>query len=323
MNLLVIRFSALGDVAMTVPVIKSFANQHPDINITVLTRNRFTPLFSWMPENVKTIGVNLTQYKGVLGLYKLYKELKKEQFDCVADLHNVLRTKIIRRFFRLNGCSVSVINKGRKEKKALIGKGTEAEPLKPMKERYWETLVKSVGSKKAYIKPTTKRNVECQGAKEIGIAPFAAYETKMYPLDKMKTVVSMLAEKGVKVFLFGGGSQEQDILKQWEGKGVVSMCGRSKGLKEELEIISNLNLMVCMDSGNLHLASLVGTPTISIWGATHPKAGFAPDDTVVIQKTMSCRPCSIYGNKECKYGDMRCLSSIEPEEIVGKIMELI
>ncbi len=83
-----------------------------------------------------------------------------------------------------------------------------------------------------------------------------------------------------------------------------------------------LRVMLTMDSGNMHLASLVGTRVVSIWGATHPFAGFlgfgqSEDDC--IQRDLPCRPCSIYGNKACKFGDYRCMD-IAPEEIVGKLM---
>ena len=100
------------------------------------------------------------------------------------------------------------------------------------------------------------------------------------------------------------------------------MCGKLSGLKEELDFMKELNLMVAMDSANLHLATMVGTPTVSVWGATHPKAGFAPEKSVIVQKDLECRPCSIYGNAKCKFGDIRCMTLIEPEEIVDTVMRL-
>ncbi len=322
MKVLVIRFSALGDVAMTVPVISAFACQHPDYEIKVLTRIRFVPLFSWMPKNVETIGVNLSNYKGVLGLKRLYDELKIQHFDFVADLHDVLRSKILRSFFRMHGCRVSVIDKGRKEKKELIGNGCTHDALKPMRQRYWETL----DSGSEYVAEDVRlwsaaipRKAEVdRKVISVGIAPFAAYETKMYPLDRMKEVVDGLRTEGMKVFLFGGGAKEKKILQEWECDGVISMCDRLNGLKEELESMCGLDLMIAMDSGNLHLASMMSVKTLSVWGATHPKAGFAPEESVIVDKDCPCRPCSIYGNKPCRFGDLRCLKMIEPKEIVER-----
>ena len=146
MGILVIRFSALGDVAMTVSVIDAYAREHPDVSIIVLTRERFVPLFAWCSENVTTIGVNLDEYKGLWGLYRLYHQITKSpnpqitNYTCVVDLHDVLRTKILRTFFRFSGVKVNVVNKGRKEKQRLIGHGVDGKPVKTMKDRYREAM---------------------------------------------------------------------------------------------------------------------------------------------------------------------------------------
>lgn len=319
-KILIIRFSALGDVAMTVPVIRALADQHQDLDINVLTRERFEPMFSWMPENVKTIGVNLDDYQGLFGLRKLYNELKDQNFDMVADLHDVLRTKILRTFFRLHGCKVAVIDKGRKDKKEIIGHGVDGNQLKSTYERYMEVFGKlgiqfSVSFSQSVADSQSSASSRCR----IGIAPFAAYETKMYHLDRMRKVAEMLADRGMEVFMFGGGNKEKEILESWERDGIRSMCGKLGGLKEELEFINGLDIMVSMDSGNLHLATMMGVRTVSIWGATHPKAGFAPEGTIAIQKELECRPCSIYGNKPCRYGDVRCMD-IEAERVVESII---
>lgn len=329
MRLLAIRFSALGDVAMTEPVLRALAEQNPDISIWILTKSHTTPIFSWLPDNVKVIGVDLNNYKGIGGLFKLFLSLKKYQFDAVADLHNVLRTKILRRFFRLAGCKVVVINKGRKEKKALIGNGINGYQLKTTAKRYQDVLEQITGTTIDTTKVEPHRNVLNQQAKtedannyEIGIAPFAAYPTKMYPLEKMHKVVEILQKEGVKVQLFGGGSKEKQILHEWENEGIGTVCEKT-GMKEELELMSTLDLMIAMDSANLHLATIMGCPTLSIWGATHPKAGFAPSNTVIVEKDIPCRPCSIYGNKPCKCEGMPCMNSITPEEVVEKALNTL
>lgn len=315
-RLLIIRFSSLGDVAMTVPVIKALADQHQELEVSVLTRRRFEPLFSWMPDNVRTIGVELDEYHGLTGLIRLYDELKSHDFDMVADIHDVLRTKVLRTFFRLHGCKVAVIDKGRDDKRRIIGHGIDGSQLRTMTERYHDVF----GLLGFPVTLTSGIHRPEKGVKRIGIAPFAAFETKMYPLDRMRKVAETLADRGVEVFLFGGGREESAILESWERDGIVSVCGKLGGLREELEFIKGLSLMVSMDSGNLHLATMMGVRTVSIWGATHPKAGFAPEGTIVIQKEMACRPCSIYGNKPCKYGDLRCMD-IVTDCIVESIME--
>ena len=115
------------------------------------------------------------------------------------------------------------------------------------------------------------------------------------------------------------------MLEKWAKKyqGVESVAGK-KSLGEELELMQSLRVMISMDSANMHLASLVGTRVVSIWGATHPNAGFlgiGQRESDCIQRDLKCRPCSIYGKRKCKYGDYRCMD-IQPETIVAKVCEL-
>ncbi len=343
-RLLVMRFSAMGDVAMTVPVIHSLASQNRNIRITVVTRKRFTPMFEWMPANVSVIGIDLNAYNGITGLTKLYTELKKNNFNAVADLHDVLRTKYIRTCFRLSGVKVGVIDKGRKDKKSLIGHGMDTNALPLMTERYADVFRKLLKIKfdvdynghKAVMERFVLQSslldirkftgTKASGEKWVGIAPFAAHAQKVYPLNKMRHTAQLLLEKGYKVFLFGAGKEESEELKTWECDGIKSTCGKLNGLRDELLLMTQLDLMISMDSANMHMAAMVGTDTLSIWGATHPKAGFTPyaqGDENVVQVELPCRPCSTYGNKPCQFGDMRCMTQIEPSRIVEKVCNIL
>lgn len=156
----------------------------------------------------------------------------------------------------------------------------------------------------------------------IGIAPFAAHQGKIYPIERMERVVELLSETGEPIVLFGGGKKEKTVLESWANRyqNVTSVAGKHS-MAKELDIIRHLRVMVTMDSGNMHLASLVGTRVVSIWGATHPFAGFlgyGQNENDCIQRDLPCRPCSIYGNKPCKFGDYRCMD-IQPEEIVERV----
>lgn len=335
-RLLVMRLSAMGDVAMTVPVLHALASQNPSLRITVLTRSRFAPMFEWTPANVQVKGLDLSKGDGVIGLAKIYQGLKRDNYDAVADLHDVLRTQFLRTCFRANGTRVAVIDKCRKDRKAMIGNGLTHEPLRPMLERYADVF-RSLGlsidlSQQMKIDLrgenfTPVRNVAGQKQpteRWIGIAPFAAHPQKIYPLDKMRQVAHLLADKGCKVFLFGAGKTEQDTLAEWEGNRIVSICGKMGSLHNEMLLMSQLDLMISMDSANMHIASIVSTPVLSIWGATHPNAGFygyGQSPANIMQIDLPCRPCSIYGNKPCQFGDLRCMN-ITPEAIADRAMKI-
>ena len=342
-RLLVMRFSAMGDAAMTVPVLYALATQHPDLRITMLTRTRFVPLFEWLPANVQVRGVDFAKQDGIIGLTKIYNKLKKGNFDAVADLHDVLRSKYLRSCFAMAGTKVATVDKGRKEKKALIIEGQAHAALKPMTERYAEVF-RSLGFSLDLTQPmkidlrnenfiTVRNHVgkKQEGEKWVGVAPFAAHAQKIYPLDRMQQVVNTLADEGCKVLLFGAGKKESDLLNDWEeayqGKGgtVKSICGKLGGLKNEMLLMSQLDLMISMDSANMHIASIFGIPTLSIWGATHPKAGFSGYGQKAdneLQLDLPCRPCSIYGKKPCKFGDLHCMN-IPPETVVSKTIQLL
>lgn len=322
----------MGDVAMTVPVLRALTSQHPQVKVTVVTRAFFKPFFEDIP-NVEVYVADLKgKHKGILGLYKLSKELRTLGFDVVADLHNVLRSKILKLFFF--GKKVIQIDKGRVEKKALVS-GEAVKQLKTTHQRYADVF-KALGfpvdlsqPKFQKAKPLTKAVLDLGiNAKEtlVGIAPFAAYESKMYPLENTEVVISELS-KDYKVILFGGGEKEIEVLNVIEAKydKVVSVAGKLN-FEDELELISNLKLMLAMDSGNGHLAAMFGVKVITIWGVTHPFAGFVPfnqseDFQLIADRDQYPKiPTSIYGNKYPE-GYENAAGSIAVETIVSKIKE--
>lgn len=328
----------MGDVAMTVPVIKAFTEQNPDVKITFLSRAFLKPLFDDIP-NVQfyTADVNNT-HKGITGIYKLFKELKKEKIDGVVDLHNVLRSKILGLFFKLSGVKTEKIDKGRAEKKALTNPNRKVfKQLLSTHERYVHVFQK-MGFKLDINNPKfsspqklTQEILKLTGdisphTKLIGIAPFAQHASKTYPIDLIETVLEKLSsKKDVKVILFGGGAKEVEALSTLDKKYKNSICVAGKlKLKEELTLISNLNCMVSMDSGNGHFSAMLGVPTITLWGVTHPYAGFSPynqpEENRLLPdlKKYPNIPCSIYGNKVCLgYEDV--MRTITPDTVVAAI----
>lgn len=331
-RLLAVRFSAIGDVAMTVPVITSLARRYPEMEITVLSRSFLLPLFATLPSNVHFKGINLKdkRYKGISGIHRLYKELEAEDYDLVADLHDVLRTQILRTFFFLHGKKIRFIHKGRKDRKAVIHHPDRQLPTSF--QRYTDVFKRLgypvtpdfhsiFGTTHPDDTPVKGWTGDKGNSKWIGIAPFAAHKGKIYPLEKMENVVTALsARPDTRLFLFGAGPYENGILENWEKKypHTITVGTRSGGLQNELLLMSRLNVMVSMDSANMHLASLTATPVVSVWGATHPCAGFLGwhqqlSDTV--QLNLPCRPCSIFGNKPCARKDYACLQDI-PESLL-------
>lgn len=340
-HLLVFRLSAMGDVAMTVPVIRAFVNQNPDVKITFVSRPFFKPFFIGI-ENVSFFEVDVNnRHKGILGLLRLFFDLQKLKFDYVADLHNVLRSKVIRLLFVLTGKRTACTNKGRSEKKALTrAKNKVFKPLKSMFERHVDTfnqlgfdinLANSIVPQKAILSDEIKNTVGFAIDENlIGIAPFAQYKSKVYPVDLMQKVIDELAiNTKNKVVLFGGGAEEIAVLNQLaKNKEKTIVIAGKLNLEQELQLISNLNVMLSMDSGNAHLAAMLGIKVITLWGATHPFAGFLPFNQPLNSALVADRekfplvPTSVYGNKSVEgYHDV--MRTILPEKVVEKINGLL
>ncbi len=344
-HILVIRFSALGDVAMAVPVVWALATQYPDIRVTVLSRSYAKTLFEDLAPNVNFMEADLrNEYHGVKGLNALYRRLAAKQFTKIADLHDVLRSEYLRVRFNFSRYRVEHIHKHRKLRKQLISKKIKIKSALPSSFNNYAEVFARLGfpvdiSRFHSIFPEgggdlsqlpetiiTKQKDE----QWIGIAPFAAHPEKMYPPQLMEQVISQITKEYPKarLLLFGRGEQESLYFNRWcnsypQCVDASSLC---QTMYQELILMSHLDVMVSMDSANMHLASLTAIPVISIWGATHPMAGFMgfnQSEKNAIQINLECRPCSIFGNKPCQRGDYACLQNIPPERIVERIKSLI
>ncbi|QOG03126.1 glycosyltransferase family 9 protein [Flavobacterium sp. MDT1-60] len=332
------RLSAMGDVAMTVPVLRAFVKEYPDVKLTVISRPFFKPFFDGIPNLEFFAFDEKERHKGFPGLLRLYKDVKKFKIDAFADLHNVLRSKVVSLLFALSGKKRATVDKGRDGKKEL----TRAEKkifrqLPTMFERHakvFEELGFSLDlsnpefPEKAKLGEDILEIIGNQNQKLIGIAPFAQYNSKVYPIDLMMEVISKLAEdQSNKILLFGGGKKEIEILDSLSKpfENVINMAVKIK-FQQELQLISNLDVMLSMDSGNAHIAAMLGVKVVTLWGATHPYAGFLPFNQSLNNALTADRnqypklPTSVYGNKIVEgYEDaMRTISS---KDVIAKMEE--
>lgn len=334
-GILVIRFSAMGDVAMTAPVLKEFTTHYPGVKLTVVSRPLFTPFFKDIPNLQFHAFEPKGRHKGFTGLIKLFLELRRLPVTRVADLHNNLRSRILTILFFLCGIKIARVNKARTEKKQLTRKRDKVlKPLSPVTERY-ASVFAALGypfQLSHQLPPARPEKLSEQlqqltatpkNTKWIGISPFAQHAQKVYPYHKMETVLMALAAQGYKLFIFGGGEEEKEIAGRWAAKHplITPVIGKVN-LEQELLLISNLDLMISMDSSGMHLASLKGIPVISIWGATHPYMGFlgyGQSAANAVQIDLYCRPCSVYGNIPCYRGDLACMNNLSENVVINTI----
>lgn len=339
-RILVIRFSALGDVAMTVPVLLSVARLNPEVRFLFITKTHFAPVL----QRLENLDVHPFQakgiHKGLQGLWRLRGELKSETFDAIADLHAVLRTQILRRFFLFSGRPFESLQKGRREKKHLTsGAPLGFKPLKSTHERYAEVFrrlgYEAAPDSRDILRREAWPDTFDDGYTQsdwirVGVAPFAAHSGKCYPEPQMKALLALLdAVPNIRLYLFGGGQRERDVLDHWEAEytNCVSVAGKIP-LTEELALISNLRIMISMDSGNGHLAAMYGLPVLTLWGVTHPYAGFTPFNQPGSNSFLSDRakypgiPTSVYGNKVPE-GYEKVMESIPAEGVYTRVLEIL
>lgn len=348
-HILVIRFSALGDVAMVVPVVWSLAHQYPDVRITVLSRGFARPFFENLAPNVGFMEADLKrEYHGIKGLNALYRRLAAKQFTAVADLHSVLRSSFLRMRFNLNRYHVEHIDKHRKGRRRLTSANKKELVQQPTSFQNYADVLANLGypvtiefhsifentptgkGDLSLLPESINAKLSSLTSKLIGIAPFAAHDGKVYPPQLMEQVIKLLTEQypDAHILLFGRGEKEDKQFSEWCQKfqQCIFVSQHLNNIQQELILMSHLNVMLSMDSANMHMASLVATPVVSVWGATHPYAGFmgwgqSPEN--IVQVNLDCRPCSIYGQKPCLRGDYACMNMIKPETIVEKINTLL
>ena len=333
---------------MMVPIVWALAKQYPDIRITVLSRPVSRTFFEDLAPNVNFMAADIKgEYHGVKGLNALFRRLAAKQFTHIADLHSVLRSEYLRLRFNMGSYRVEHINKHRKMRKRLTAKDSKKQmmPLPTSFSNYLEVFERlgfpvdtekyhfcsCFGDEKGNLNLLPREiGPKRQWEQWIGIAPFAAHKGKIYPPEKMEEVIQMLIAKYPKarIFLFGRGAKEDRLFPKWTEK--MPQClfvGKNvENMYQELILMNHLDVMLSMDSANMHMASLTATPVVSVWGATHPYAGFMGWGQSVenaVQLDMPCRPCSIFGNKPCLRGDYQCLEGISPNMIFDKITRIL
>jgi ADP-heptose:LPS heptosyltransferase len=337
--ILISRLSALGDVAMTIPVVYSACASNPNTRFLFLTKRNAAGIFVNMPENLTLYPIDTADYKGAAGMLRLAKEIKdKFAPTSYADLHDVLRTKMLRFWLRLWGVKVKHIKKGKRGKNALTRRHNKVMiPLVSTRARYREVFYNLALSysdtfKGLYTDAPADTSLfaaatppKGEGEQWFGVAPFAMHRGKIYPEELMAQVVKGLSKrKNAKIFIFGAGQRESNVINRMTmgETNVVNMAALRLGFAAEMALMSYCDAMVSMDSANMHLAAIAGTRVVSVWGATHPFCGFmgwhqSKEDAV--QLDMVCRPCSVFGNKPCHRGDFHCMYGISPDMILSKI----
>jgi len=339
-HILIIRFSPLSDVVMTAPVVKALAMQYPDVRVTMLSCEEARPLFAYMPQNVGFMSADLkNEYNGVKGLNALYRRLTAKNFTAIADFHSILKSEYLRLRFNIDRFHVSHVDKHRAMRRQLTSRSNKKmTPMPPVYRNYAAVLARlgypvDLDKCPANIYegieseplPHEINAVKQDGEVWIGVAPFGNFEGKTCPQSRIEQALHILqrSHDGARTFLFAEKEADQAVLNEWRERHsrCVNASVLDGGLHSGLALMSRLDVMITMDNLFMHLASVVATPVVSVWGATHPyggHTGWRQQEAGFVQTELPCRPCSIHGRKDCIIGGYPCMGGISPEEIAAK-----
>lgn len=322
-RVLIIRLSALGDVAILEPVLRSRAAANPDVLFLLAAPPVLQPLFAHIP-NLQYIPTVKKQ-----SARSLYSQLAAHNPDVVLDLHRVNRVVVADWLFRLHGIPVYAINKHKCKRRRMVrSRNKDRQPAKPMWQRY-DAMFSKIALKGPLANPGfwPRPVVRDDSMRKVGVAPFAQHMGKIWPPQAMFQLLETMARDGkYQVYLFGGKNDASDYLDSWASQlpNVISVAGKHS-FEQEMQIIQSLDLMLSMDSANMHFASCKAVPVVSIWGATHPDVGFygyGQNPDWAVQSNLPCRPCSAFGNKPCRFGNYPCLNNITPQQVFAHVESL-
>ena len=319
----------MGDVAMLPHALRALRAAYPELKITVATQAMFKPFFRGLDVDFLEVQVK-KEHHSAAGIWRLAREARKRGVDAVADVHDVLRSLVFDLSMTLHGIRSARIRKGRIDKKHALQVKGDFEPLKHSVIRYCDTFRRlgfEFENPSLPVKPVMENPMGEKKGLWVGFAPFSAHAGKTYPEAQSRRLVELLAARYDRIFIHGGGGEEQVFAEEMERlyPNVTALFGKVR-FAGEMEVMCHEDCLVSMDSMAMHMASLVATPVVSIWGATHPNLGFLGWGCSLenaLQADMECRPCSVFGAKPCKYGDYRCLTAITPERIVAQIEKVV
>lgn len=327
MKVLVIRFSSIGDIVLTTPVVRCLKKQLPDTEIHFLTKfsmhkvvasNPYIDKFYYLQDNWDL----------------LMHELKDENYDCIIDLHHNLRTLKIKKALRVKSYSFNKLNI---QKWLLTNFKINRMPDLHIVDRYMETLksfsVQNDGRGLDYFIPKDEEISEhdlpyAQSAGYVGLVIGGAHATKRLPVEKLSALCSQIEHP---IVLLGGPEDRSngDLIAAGDPVKIYNSCGKY-ALNESADLVRKAKLIITHDTGLMHIAAAFKKPIISIWGNTVTAFGMTPyygDATIPNRvfevKNLGCRPCSKIGYDQCPRKHFKCMNNINVSELAVQTMNML
>ncbi|MCK4427490.1 MAG: lipopolysaccharide heptosyltransferase II [candidate division Zixibacteria bacterium] len=338
-KILVIRFSSLGDIVLTTPVVKSLNQKFPESKIFFLTKSQYRDLLKNDPNIFSLIKFDpVEKHKGVLGFLRLVKELKTFNFDLMVDLHTNLRSFFIRhllktrikikydkrwltrfllvhfKFFKVK--PTHTVDSYLKALKKIDVNSSEKDP-KIFLDQKSENF-----SKDFFIEKKIEKDDIV-----VGIHPGARWETKRWSEEKFAKVCQILSQKAKLKIILLGDQKDQEVIERINSHTEDQKLFKAVDLplNKFMSLIKRCDGFITNDSGPMHIASALGVPVVAIFGPTHPRLGFSPmgSENMVLTANVKCSPCSLHGEKKCYKKSRFCMDLIEPEMVTDAVERIL
>ncbi|MFA6149762.1 MAG: glycosyltransferase family 9 protein [Chitinophagaceae bacterium] len=325
MKILIIRFSSIGDIVLTTPIIRCIKQQKPEAEIHYLTKSSFAPILKANPyiDTIHLLEDNL---------HKTINELKAIDFEFVIDLHHNLRTARVKKAL---GKKSFTFNKLNIQKWLYVNLKINLMPDKSIVERYFEAIrpigIHNDGQGLDYFIPeedkTDHKDIPMSHwAGYIGYVIGGSYNTKKLPAERWKELCSL---SPIPVILLGGPEDrdEANEIASIDPIKIYNSCGKFN-LNESADLVRNAKLVVSNDTGLMHIAAAFKKPIVALWGNTTPQMGMfpyfgynnlnsnvSPNLLIVENNKLSCRPCSKIGYDKCPKKHFKCMNNLDFKEV--------
>ncbi len=312
MKILVVRFSSIGDVVLTTPIVRCLKEQLPNATIHFITKKNFSSIIENNPNIDKIFTIKSS-------INEVIDDLKKEKYDWIIDLHKNVRTLALKQKLKTASKSFPKMNI---EKWVLVKFKIDRMPKLHIVDRYFETVkhlgvVNDLKPCDFFINEESNVNITSTFSLNeafVAIAIGAQFATKRLPFEKL---IEIISELNTPIILVGGPMDNElaeGIVTHFPNKNIKNACG-GFSLQQSASIVQQAKVLLTNDTGLMHIASCFEVPIVSVWGNTVPALGMYPyfpqkPDLFSIHQVndLSCRPCSKIGYKECPKKHFKCMN---------------
>lgn len=327
LRVLCVRFSSIGDVLLTTPLVRALHRRHPDAELYFVTKRAMAPLVIENPHLTQVVALEPGER-----MTDLARRIRAIGPTHGLDLHGSLRSAALR---LLVPCFWSGYSKRKLARTALIAAKINIYGKHvPVPERYFEAargldVQPDGGPPEFFLAPAARERVARWLAERgldqkpfAALAPGAAHATKRWPLRHWRDLTERLSQLGYGLVALGGAADRE--LAAELGSTVANAAGEFT-LQETGACLARAAVLVSGDSGVMHLATGVGTRVVALFGPTVEPFGFFPyrSRSIVLERDLSCRPCSAMGTERCPLGHHRCLEDVLPDEVAAAVRRLV